>query len=153
MFVKINSLILPLNRIRRSFGIQCYYINYFWFIRRFFLETGPAECLFHESYFSLMRNALKPGGIVCSQAGTAWTNLEHVAQTFQHCKSVFPVVSYGIVAVPTYPTGQIGFVLGSLSSVSTHAACGRSSATTSFAYYPMKYLLNERGGEYFITRV
>ncbi|XP_031836160.1 spermidine Synthase isoform X2 [Nomia melanderi] len=78
--------------------------------------VGPAECLFHESYFSLMRTALKPGGIVCSQAGTAWTNLEHVAQTLRHCKSVFPVASYGIAAVPTYPTGQIGFVLGSLSS-------------------------------------
>lgn len=78
--------------------------------------VGPAECLFHESYFTLMKTALKPGGIVCSQAGTAWANLEHVTQTLQHCGAVFPVASYGIVAVPTYPTGQIGFVLGSLSS-------------------------------------
>ncbi|XP_053998880.1 spermidine synthase [Hylaeus anthracinus] len=78
--------------------------------------VGPAECLFQESYFSAMKNALKPGGIVCSQAGTAWANLDHVTQTLQHCKSVFPVASYGIVAVPTYPTGQIGFVLGSLSA-------------------------------------
>ena len=75
---------------------------------------GPAECLFHESYFNLMKNALKPGGIVCSQAGTAWLNLSHVTQTLQHCKSLFPVATYGIVSVPTYPTGQIGFVLGGL---------------------------------------
>ncbi|XP_029042598.1 spermidine synthase [Osmia bicornis bicornis] len=78
--------------------------------------VGPAECLFQESYFSLMKTALKPGGIVCSQAGTAWANLDHVTQTLQHCKSVFPVASYGIVSVPTYPTGQIGFVLGGLST-------------------------------------
>ncbi|XP_078053188.1 spermidine Synthase [Augochlora pura] len=76
--------------------------------------VGPAECLFHESYFNLMKSALKPGGMVCSQAGTAWANLEHVAQTLQHCRLVFPVASYGVAAVPTYPTGQIGFVLGSL---------------------------------------
>ncbi|XP_076168360.1 spermidine Synthase isoform X2 [Ptiloglossa arizonensis] len=76
---------------------------------------GPAECLFQASYFSLMKTALKPGGIVCSQAGTAWANLDHVTQTLLHCKSAFPVASYGIVAVPTYPTGQIGFVLGGLS--------------------------------------
>ncbi|XP_043256420.1 spermidine synthase isoform X2 [Colletes gigas] len=81
---------------------------------------GPAKCLFQESYISLMKSALKPGGIVCSQAGTAWANLDHVVQTLQHCKSVFPVASYGIVAVPTYPTGQIGFVLGSLNTVSIH---------------------------------
>ncbi|XP_076631800.1 spermidine Synthase [Colletes latitarsis] len=77
---------------------------------------GPAKCLFQESYISLMKSALKPDGIVCSQAGTAWANLDHVIQILQHCKSVFPVASYGIVAVPTYPTGQIGFVLGSLNT-------------------------------------
>lgn len=76
--------------------------------------VGPAECLFQESYFNLMKSALKPGGIVCSQAGTAWLNLDHVTQTLQRCKSLFPVASYGVVSVPTYPTGQIGFVLGGL---------------------------------------
>lgn len=86
---------------------------------KMFTNVGPAECLFHESYFNLMKNALKPGGIVCSQAGTAWLNLSHVTQTLQHCKSLFPVATYGIVSVPTYPTGQIGFVLGGLNPVST----------------------------------
>lgn len=76
--------------------------------------VGPAECLFQESYFNLMKSALKPDGIVCSQAGTAWLNLDHVTQTLQRCKSLFPVASYGVVSVPTYPTGQIGFVLGGL---------------------------------------
>lgn len=78
---------------------------------------GPAECLFQESYFNLMKSALKPDGIVCSQAGTAWLNLDHVTQTLQRCKSLFPVASYGVVSVPTYPTGQIGFVLGGLNPV------------------------------------
>ncbi|XP_035720087.1 spermidine synthase-like [Vespa mandarinia] len=77
---------------------------------------GPAECLFQESYFNLMKTALKPGGIVCSQAGTAWMNLDHVVKTFQHCKSSFVVVDYGITSVPSYPTGQIGFILGGLST-------------------------------------
>lgn len=79
--------------------------------------SGPAECLFQEEYFNLMRTALKPNGIICSQAGTAWGNLDHVAQTMKHCRSAFNVVEYGIAAVPTYPTGQIGFVLGSTNDV------------------------------------
>ncbi|XP_066588511.1 spermidine synthase [Prorops nasuta] len=78
--------------------------------------VGPAECLFQESYFSLIKSALKPGGIVCNQAGTAWANLDHVVQTLNHCKSMFPSSAYGIAAVPTYPTGQIGFVLGGLNA-------------------------------------
>ncbi|XP_011297356.1 spermidine synthase isoform X2 [Fopius arisanus] len=76
--------------------------------------VGPAECLFQESYFALMKAALKSDGIICSQAGTAWANLDHVTKTLNHCRTVYPVTAYGIAAVPTYPTGQIGFVLGSL---------------------------------------
>lgn len=76
--------------------------------------VGPAVSLFQQSYFELMKQALRPGGIVCSQAGTVWSNLSSVAETFNHCKSVFPTSSFAYSAVPTYPTGQIGFVLGSL---------------------------------------
>lgn len=73
--------------------------------------------LFQQSYFELMREALKPGGIVCSQAGTLWANIDYVAQTFQHCHHTFRKAAFACAAVPTYPTGQIGFVLGSLSPV------------------------------------
>nr|CAD7433800.1 unnamed protein product [Timema monikensis] len=79
-------------------------------------NLGPAVSLFQPSYFKLMRDALKPGGVVCSQAGTVWANLEHVAQTLEHCRSVFNVAAFAHAAVPTYPSGQIGFVLGSLNS-------------------------------------
>lgn len=82
-----------------------------------YIFVGPAECLFQESYFNLMKTALRPGGIVCSQAGTAWMNLDHVVQTFKHCKSAFSTVDYCIASVPSYPTGQIGFVLGGLGTV------------------------------------
>ncbi|XP_074097881.1 spermidine Synthase [Cotesia typhae] len=75
---------------------------------------GPAECLFQESYFALMKTALKSGGLVCSQAGTIWSNDMQVEKTLGHCKSVFPAASYAYTSVPTYPTGQIGFVMGSL---------------------------------------
>ncbi|XP_012251763.2 spermidine synthase [Athalia rosae] len=75
---------------------------------------GPAECLFEESYFKLMSTALRSGGIICSQGGTAWANLDIVERTLQHCRSAFAKTSYCVVAVPTYPTGQIGFIMGSL---------------------------------------
>jgi len=76
--------------------------------------VGPAVSLFCKSYFELMQQALRPGGIVCSQAGTVWANLDHVSQTYSSCHQLFPRTAYAYTSVPTYPTGQIGFVLGSL---------------------------------------
>jgi len=79
--------------------------------------AGPAEALFGENYFKLMKSALRPGGIVCSQGETVWTCLDLVHNMVQHCNTHFPSTSYAFTSVPTYPTGQIGFVLGSLDSV------------------------------------
>lgn len=76
--------------------------------------VGPAESLFQESYFALMKRALKPGGIVCSQGGTYWTDIKHVKETLDHCRAQFPVVGYAVTSVPSYPCGQIGFVIGCL---------------------------------------
>ncbi|KAJ8671865.1 hypothetical protein QAD02_003124 [Eretmocerus hayati] len=86
----------------------------------FNIFSGPAISLYQKSYFELMKKSLREGGIVCSQAGTIWMNFEQVQETFRNCKAVFPNVSYAISSVPTYPTGQIGFVLGSSDAVSTH---------------------------------
>lgn len=76
--------------------------------------VGPAISLFQENYFALMKSALKPNGIVCSQAGTVWNDLELVSNTLKICKNQFPSAAYAYASVPTYPSGQIGFVIGSL---------------------------------------
>ncbi|GAB0096429.1 spermidine synthase [Sergentomyia squamirostris] len=76
--------------------------------------VGPAVCLFQESYFSLMKRALRPGGVICSQGGTYWTEMKQVQDTLTHCRSQFPVAAYAYSSVPTYPCGQIGYVIGSL---------------------------------------
>lgn len=76
--------------------------------------VGPAVSLFEENYFSLMKNALKPHGIVCSQAGTIWYDLQLVANTLRYCRNQFPAAAYAYTSVPSYPSGQIGFVIGSL---------------------------------------
>lgn len=74
---------------------------------------GPALNLFTSSYFNLLRDALRPKGIICSQAGTYWSNLKHIKETIQNCKEFFPIVKYASTNVPTYPSGQIGFLIAS----------------------------------------
>ncbi|KAJ2949929.1 hypothetical protein O0L34_g11251 [Tuta absoluta] len=76
--------------------------------------VGPAVSLFQENYFALMKSALRAGGIVCSQAGTIWNDIELVNNTLKFCRNQFPAAAYAYTSVPTYPSGQIGFVIGSL---------------------------------------
>ncbi|XP_068632303.1 spermidine synthase [Battus philenor] len=76
--------------------------------------VGPAVSLFQEDYFALMKSALKPNGIVCSQAGTFWNDINLVTNTLKYCRNQFAVGAYAYTSVPTYPSGLIGFVIGSL---------------------------------------
>lgn len=79
---------------------------------------GPAVSLFQEPYFELMKNALRGNGIVCSQAGTYWTEFKQVKDTLALCLKLFPVAKYAYSTIPSYPCGQIGYVIGSLDKVS-----------------------------------
>ncbi|XP_041129733.1 spermidine synthase-like [Polyodon spathula] len=73
--------------------------------------VGPAESLFKESYYQLMKTALRDGGILCCQGECQWLHLELIKEMRTFCKSLFPVVDYAYCTIPTYPSGQIGFML------------------------------------------
>ncbi|MGH0147042.1 UNVERIFIED_CONTAM: hypothetical protein FKN15_060862 [Acipenser sinensis] len=73
--------------------------------------VGPAESLFKESYYQLMKTALRDNGILCCQGECQWLHLELIKEMRTFCKSLFPVVDYAYCTIPTYPSGQIGFML------------------------------------------
>ena len=75
--------------------------------------VGPAEVLFQEPFFQYMHRALKPGGIVCTQAESQWYHLEIIKSLAAMCKKVFVggTVQYAYTTIPTYPSGQIGFMV------------------------------------------
>ncbi|XP_041479721.1 spermidine synthase-like [Lytechinus variegatus] len=73
--------------------------------------VGPAEMLFEKEYYELMKNALKPGGIVSTQGESLWLHLDLIKSMQKFCRSLYPVVDYAFTTVPTYPSGQIGFTL------------------------------------------
>lgn len=75
---------------------------------------GPAVSLFQESYYQLLKNALRGEGIVCSQGGSFWLDLDYIKKTMKGCAVHFPKVAYAVASVPSYPCGHIGFVIGSL---------------------------------------
>lgn len=72
---------------------------------------GPAESLFGKNYYELVKKALKPDGLLCSQGECIWLDLSLIQEMQDFCKTFFPVVEYATTFVPTYPCGQIGFIL------------------------------------------
>jgi len=87
--------------------------------------VGPAEALFESSFFKKARNALNPeNGILCTQGECVWLHLKIINDVMKDCRELFPVVNYAYTTIPTYPSGQIGFVI---SSRSEHGIVSRPS--------------------------
>ncbi|EFX01250.1 spermidine synthase [Grosmannia clavigera kw1407] len=73
---------------------------------------GPAESLFQKPYFQLLHSALREGGVITTQGSeNQWLHLPLIAKLKKDCKEVFPVAEYAYTSIPTYPSGQIGFMV------------------------------------------
>lgn len=75
--------------------------------------VGPAEALFKPEFFLSMKNALAPNGVICTQGECLWLHLDLISNVINQCKDIFPSVKYAYTTIPTYPSGQIGFIIAS----------------------------------------
>ncbi|ORX94699.1 spermidine synthase-like protein [Basidiobolus meristosporus CBS 931.73] len=73
--------------------------------------VGPAESLYQAKFYELMKNALRPGGIIATQGECMWLHLPLIKNVLKFSKELYPVVEYAYTTIPTYPSGQIGFIL------------------------------------------
>lgn len=73
--------------------------------------VGPAAALFEKPYFQLMHDALTPGGHISTQGECLWLHLPLISELRSMTRNLFPVAEYAYTTIPTYPSGQIGFVL------------------------------------------
>ncbi|KAI5892574.1 spermine synthase [Schizophyllum commune H4-8] len=73
--------------------------------------VGPAESLFQKPYFELLHAALAPGGTTASQSECLWLHLPLIKDVVSMARDIFPVVEYAYTTIPTYPSGQIGFLV------------------------------------------
>lgn len=58
-----------------------------------------------------MYNALRPGGVVCTQGECQFLHLDLIRKVMGDAQELYPVVDYAYSTVPTYPDGQIGYIL------------------------------------------
>jgi len=86
--------------------------------------SGPNTGIYQENYFQSMKEALRPGGIISIQAGSAWLSAMNPGVfvlpklTYDHCKKIFGNAEYASLSVPSFPSGQIGIVVATSNLVS-----------------------------------
>tara|TARA_B110000091_G_scaffold37612_1_gene40454 strand:+ start:302 stop:1270 length:969 start_codon:yes stop_codon:yes gene_type:complete len=74
--------------------------------------VGPAAVLFENEFYTNCSKVLAPGGIMCNQGECVWLHLDVIKPVLDHCRLCFAEASYFYCTVPTYPSGQIGFIIG-----------------------------------------
>jgi hypothetical protein len=77
--------------------------------------VGPAAALFEKPYFQLLHDALTPGGNISTQAECLWLHLPLIEDLRRTTLEVFETAEYAFTTIPTYPSGQIGFLVCSTS--------------------------------------
>lgn len=72
---------------------------------------GPASVLFETPFYNAMHKSLREGGIVCTQGECMWLHLDLIKPLVDSIQETFTSVEYAYTTIPTYPSGQIGFIL------------------------------------------
>ena len=73
--------------------------------------VGPAAALFEKPYFQLLHDALAPGGNISTQAECLWLHLQLIEELRRTTLQIFETAEYAFTTIPTYPSGQIGFLV------------------------------------------
>jgi len=72
---------------------------------------GPASVLFETPFYNAMYSSLRDGGIVCTQGENVWLHLDIIKPLMDSIKQNYSSVEYAYTTIPTYPSGQIGFII------------------------------------------
>ncbi|KJA22445.1 hypothetical protein HYPSUDRAFT_41081 [Hypholoma sublateritium FD-334 SS-4] len=73
--------------------------------------VGPAASLFEKPYFQLLHDALTPGGHISTQGECLWLHLGLIQDLLKMTRGIFTTSEYAYTTIPTYPSGQIGFMV------------------------------------------
>lgn len=100
---------------------------------------GPGAPLFGEQFYRDMKKALRPGGVIATQAESPYLLPDIVQRLYKVSEQVFRSVGYASILVPTYPTGTIGAcVAGDRDDIASPARPVPSELAAKLRYYNSK---------------
>jgi spermidine synthase len=70
---------------------------------------GPGEALFSAEFYTACRRCLNPGGVLVTQNGVVFIQMEEVTATARHLDQIFTDWHFYSAAVPTYTGGIMAF--------------------------------------------
>ncbi|MEM8984464.1 MAG: polyamine aminopropyltransferase [Pseudomonadota bacterium] len=73
---------------------------------------GPGEVLFTRDFYAACKRCLNPGGVIATQNGVAFLQLDEVATTVRRLGAQFHDTTFYGAAVPTYVGGIMTFAWG-----------------------------------------
>jgi len=73
--------------------------------------VGPACVLFETPFYKAMHGSLREGGIICTQGECVWLHVHLIRPLVKAIEPLFDTVEYAYCTIPSYPSGQIGFVI------------------------------------------
>jgi spermidine synthase len=97
---------------------------------------GPAAALFGEAFFRDLKAALRPGGVISTQAESPFYAPEVVRELFGTIRRVFAQVHGYFGVIPTYPGGGWVFCLASDERGPEHVDLERAAALNCRYYSP-----------------
>ncbi|KAJ4980712.1 hypothetical protein NE237_031549 [Protea cynaroides] len=72
----------------------------------------PAKELVRKPFYELVAEALRPGGVMCTQAESIWFDKLLIENMVSNFRQIFKgSINYAWTVVPTYTSGVIGFML------------------------------------------
>ena len=100
---------------------------------------GPGAPLFGEQFYRDMKKALRPGGVIATQAESPYLLPDIVQRLYKVSEQVFRSVGYASILVPTYPTGTIGAcVAGDRDDIASPARPVPPELAAKLRYYNLK---------------
>jgi len=104
---------------------------------------GPAQALFESPFYRNMNQSLRPGGRISTQAESVWMHLELIKGLFRKTRPIFANIEYATTQVPTYPCGQIGFLM----------CCKADGKTQDQCRIPVRFPPNDMPLHYYSTEL
>jgi spermidine synthase len=85
---------------------------------------GPGEALFQEDFYAACKRCLTPGGILVTQNGVPFLQLDEVETTARRISRVFADWHFYAAAVPAYTGGIMAFAWGTDDKTLRHVDIG-----------------------------
>lgn len=105
---------------------------------------GPASVLFETPFYDAMHKSLREGGIVCTQGECMWLHLDLIEPLVSKISQTYSTVEYAYTTIPTYPSGQIGFIVATKGGgASGSVGCKVPQRSLGFPETDLKYYTPE----------